>query len=205
MNRRTLLAAGLATLLPGVAWAADTVAPWTALRDDRVVRQARDYSCGAASVATILTEFYGLAVTEEDVLARIERNGRYSFADLAAVVETWGLVGGGIALGFDKLLELQVPAIAYLKMRGRDHFTVLRGIDPATGLVAVADPSWGNRRFRTHQFRQMWETRPEAGAEGKLLLIVPGDRANAGGIDQTFFATPGGWTGAFRTLALGRG
>ena len=202
-TRRAVLLGLVAAGFPGLA-PADTITPWRALRDERVVKQNLDYSCGAACVATILREFYGLDVAEADILARIAQDGRYSFADLAAVVEVWGLAGGGIALSFDKLMELKVPAIAYLQYRGRDHFTVVRGVSPATGVVRIADPSWGNRKLKAHQFRGMWETRGEAGLEGKLLLIVPRSEATAEAIDQTFFETPGGWRTAIRTLALAR-
>jgi len=33
---------------------------WKTLRDERVVKQDLDYSCGAASLATLLNEHYGL-------------------------------------------------------------------------------------------------------------------------------------------------
>ena len=39
------------------------VTSWKALRDFRVVKQEFDYSCGAASVATLLNGFYGLDVS----------------------------------------------------------------------------------------------------------------------------------------------
>src|SRR5262245_22399750 len=38
------------------------------LRDQHVVKQAYDYSCGAAALATLLTYGLGDRVTEEDVL-----------------------------------------------------------------------------------------------------------------------------------------
>jgi len=39
------------------------VKSWKAFRDERVVKQDMDYSCGAASLATVLNEYYGQAVT----------------------------------------------------------------------------------------------------------------------------------------------
>ncbi len=203
LSRRIVLAGLAAACLPTPS-VAQTIRSWQSLRDDRVVKQQLDYSCGAASVATILREFYGLDVSEADILSRLTDDGRYSFADLAAVVQHWGLAGGGIALGFNKLTELKVPAIAYVLHRGQDHFTVISGVNPATGVVSVADPSWGNRRFKAHQFRRMWEVRDEEGAEGRLLLIVPRNQATAEGIDETFFSTPGGWRTAIDTVGLMR-
>ena len=136
MLRRNLLLSLVAFCVPGIA-RADIIRSWRSLRDDRVVKQQLDYSCGAASVATILREFYGLDMA--DVLSRLTDDGRYTFADLAAVVQNWGLAGGGIALSFDKLMELKVLAITYVLYRGQDHFTVISGVNPATGVVAPSE------------------------------------------------------------------
>ena len=203
MNRRNFLISLSASCVPSISYA-DNVRSWRSLRDDRVVKQQLDYSCGAASVATILREFYSLDLGEADVLSRLTDDGRYTFADLAGVVQNWGLAGGGIALSFEKLMELKVPAIAYVLYRGQNHFTVISGVNPTTGVVSVADPSWGNRRFKEHQFRRIWETRDEEGAEGRLLLIVPRSLATAANIDSTFFRTPGGWQNAIETVGLMR-
>ena len=125
---RFLLVLGcLATATTGAR--ADTVTTWRDLRDARVVKQNLDYSCGAASVATILREFYALDVAEADVLDALGlADGRYSFADLAEAVGRWGLKGGGLALSFEQLKKLSVPVVAYMKHRGQDHFSVVRGV-----------------------------------------------------------------------------
>jgi hypothetical protein len=39
-----------------------------------------------------------------------------------------------------------IPIIAYLKYKGDDHFSVIRGFGP-DGMVWLGDPSWGNRKF----------------------------------------------------------
>ncbi len=158
---------------------------WKMLRDERVVKQDLDYSCGAASAATIMNSFYGLNVTEAELLEGMEADGAASFQDLADAVSIYGLKGVGVALNFEQLRQLKVPAIAYLKYRGDDHFTVVRAI-AKDGSVALGDPSWGNRRFTKHQFLSMWETRPDDNLKGKMLLLLP-DGIDLASIDRSFF------------------
>ena len=161
------------------------VKTWKDLRDEHIVKQDLDYSCGAASVATIMNGFYGMAVTEAEILSAMENDGAASFQDLADVVQNYGLKGVGIALNFEQLRQLKVPVIAYLKYRDDDHFSVIRGID-ADGSVTLGDPSWGNRRFTRHQFLKMWETRSNENLKGKVLLLLPDGIDNAM-VDRSFF------------------
>ena len=176
---------------------------WKALRDFRIVKQSLDYSCGAASLATILNEFYGMDVTEAEVLRRMGATDRSSFQQLADVAPSFGLRAGGLMLSFKDLTQLKIPAIAYVQYRGEDHFTVIRGIR-SDGTVHVADPSWGNRQLTAHQFRRMWEAPDTDGtARGRLLLVIPQESATAE-IDRTFFAEPKGWSLSLRSIPLSR-
>lgn len=161
------------------------VKSWKELRDANVVKQDLDYSCGAASVATIMNGFYNMDVTEEALLEAMDKDGAASFTDLASVVKPHGLKGVGVALNFEQLRKLKTPAIAYLRYRDDDHFSVIRGIN-ADGSVLLADPSWGNRRFTRQQFLSMWETREDAALKGKILLLLP-DGVERGSIDPSFF------------------
>jgi len=160
---------------------------WKDLRDERIVKQDLDYSCGAASVATIMNGFYGMRITERELLGVMEEDGAASFQDLAEVVRSYGLKGVGVALNFEQLRQLEVPAIAYLKYRDDDHFSVVRSVD-VDGSVTLGDPSWGNRRFTKHQFLNMWETRPEEELKGKMLLLLP-DGIDLSIIDRSFFGS----------------
>ncbi|VAW85007.1 Bacteriocin resistance protein; peptidase C39 [hydrothermal vent metagenome] len=158
---------------------------WKDLRDEKIVKQDLDYSCGAASVATIMNGFYGLDVTEAELLDRMEADGTASFQDLAEVVQAYGLKGMGIALNFEQLHQLKVPAIAYLKYRDDDHFSVVRSVNP-DGSISLGDPSWGNRRFTQQQFLEMWETRGDENLKGKVLLLLP-DGIDVTTMDRSFF------------------
>ena len=158
---------------------------WKDLRDEQIVKQDLDYSCGAASVATIMNGFYGLDVTEAELLDRMEADGAASFQDLAEVVQAYGLKGMGIALNFEQLHQLKVPAIAYLKYRDDDHFSVIRSVN-SDGSVSLGDPSWGNRRFTQQQFLEMWETRGNENLKGKVLLLLP-DGIDVTTMNRSFF------------------
>lgn len=148
---------------------------WKSIRDSRIVKQDLDYSCGAASLATILNEYYGLSVTEEDILKIMNKEDmRASFDDMANALTKLGFRGVGYAASIDQLTRLKIPVVVYTKHRKDDHFSVLRGISGNT--VWLADPSLGNRTYSKYQFLEMWETRESLKLKGKILAIVPIDQ-----------------------------
>jgi uncharacterized protein len=165
-----------------------TVKSWKALRDAHVVKQDMDFSCGAASLATILNEFYGSPLTEQQILKDMNKQDMVAnFEDMAKVVKLYNFKSGGLALSYDQLAKLTVPVIVYLQYRGSDHFSVLRGISDTH--VQLADPSWGNRIFSRPQFLAMWETRDDENLKGKILLLMP-QSPEIAAQHQDFFAPP---------------
>lgn len=164
------------------------VQSWKTIRDAQVVKQDLDYSCGAASLATILNEFYGQSVTEEGLLKVMDKGDmRASFEDMQKALPQFGFRAIGYAASYEQLLKIKIPVVVYLKHRKDDHFSVLRGIDKQT--VWLADPSLGNRTYSREQFLEMWETRkddsPDAMLKGKLLAILPDSKQPA--TVNTFF------------------
>lgn len=144
------------------------------MRDSRIVKQDLDYSCGAASLATILNEYYGLSFTESEILEAmdIEEEVWASFEDMANALTEFGFRGVGYAASFEQLTKLKMPVIVYTKHRKDDHFSVLRGIN--NDAVLLADPSLGNRTYSKYQFLDMWETREDSELlKGKILAVVP--------------------------------
>ncbi len=179
-----------------------SVKSWKDLRDEHIVKQDLDYSCGAASTATILNGFYGLDVTEKKLLDLMEDDGVYSFQDLSEVVTNYGMKGVGLALGFEEIKKLKIPVIAYMKYRDNDHFTVIRGVSE-NGSVLLGDPSWGNRKFTKHQFLSMWETRDDDLLKGKILLLLP-ENADTTTINRDFFGLTDSANLAIELLTTGR-
>ncbi|HGG9978666.1 C39 family peptidase [Neisseria meningitidis] len=147
------------------------VQSWKARRDFNIVKQDLDFSCGAASVATLLNNFYGQTLTEEEVLKKLDKEQmRASFEDMRRIMPDLGFEAKGYALSFEQLAQLKIPVIVYLKYRKDDHFSVLRGIDGNT--VLLADPSLGHVSMSRAQFLDAWQTR-EGNLAGKILAVVP--------------------------------
>lgn len=148
-----------------------------ALRDRHLVRQAYDYSCGAASLATLLSFGLGDFVTEAEVLegvfgmlagaeAATRRERGLSLLDLKRFAESRGHRATGLRLEPAYLARLGAPVIVYLEQDGFPHFAVFRGL--RDGRVHLADPSRGNVRMPLPAFLELWLTDAGRG----LIFVV---------------------------------
>ncbi|WP_047949586.1 C39 family peptidase, partial [Neisseria gonorrhoeae] len=119
------------------------VRSWKARRDSGIVKQDLDFSCGAASIATLLNNFYGRHYSEAEILDKMDKTQmRASFDDMQRIMPELGFEAQGYALPFEQLVQLKIPVIVYLKYRKNNHFSVLNGINGET--VLLADPSLGH-------------------------------------------------------------
>ena len=74
------------------------------------MKQDLDFSCGAASVATLLNNFYGKRLTEEEVLKKLDKEQmRASFEDMQHIMPDLGFEVKGYALSFEQLAQLKIP------------------------------------------------------------------------------------------------
>lgn len=144
------------------------------IRQQRIVLQQFDLSCGAAALATILRYQHGEAVTERDVaigligrreylenpdILRIRRG--FSLLDMSRYVARIGYDGAALgAVAYDDLLDL-APVIVPVRLHGYIHFVVFRG---AVGEnVLLGDPAYGNRTMSRARFVAAWVEYAEFG------------------------------------------
>lgn len=139
--------------------------PVTSFAEQRfrgVVRQAHDFSCGSAALATLLTHHYGRPTTEETVFndmiahgdrVRIERQG-FSMLDMKGYLERNGYDSDGFRADLDALSRAGVPAIAVVTTGGYAHFVVVKGVEGSR--VLLADPARGNRVVDRETFQAQW-------------------------------------------------
>lgn len=144
---------------------AGRVASFRELRDRGVVRQAYDYSCGAAAFATLLRHGFGEEIGEEEVLEwlfahssadeqRLIRNKGLSLLDMRKLAVERGYRAHAFRLGPDQLRRVRRPVIVFIRPSGYAHFAVLRGFRGDRALLA--DPSQGNWSVPLPRFLSMW-------------------------------------------------
>lgn len=198
-----VLQAGLLAALPAVAGdvAFSGVLPNGAIyrhgvesmqeqRYRNLVRQQTDYSCGAASLATILRYGYGLQVDEATVIEGMLRvadpevaaERGFSLLDIKNYVESLGMRGRGYRINEQRLRALRVPALALMDVAGFRHFVVLKQVHGDT--VEVADPILGNRSLSVEKFMEAWPSQAVfvvigSGFDRNTVLLQPADRPSA--------------------------
>jgi len=159
------------------------ISSWIELKNRNLIRQRYDYSCGSASLATILKYFYNQNIDERDILKDIlnqkrdKKSYRYvglSFLDLENFVKRVGFKAIGLSLNIDSLKSLKIPVILYIRVRDDSHFTVFKGIND--NFVYLADPSFGNIKIRLSKFKEMFYLANGKNRAGRILAIVPIDK-----------------------------
>lgn len=163
------------------------------LRDRYVVKQALDYSCGAAALATLLIFYYGDMTSEAEILTMlkdqltpeelaIKAERGFSLLDLKKVAQKRGFRAAGFKLTPEQLTRLVAPVVVFVEPQGYKHFAVLRGV--RDGMVYLADPARGNLRMRIDQFagqNNEWQ-------EG--IIFVLGKTGEEKSTAHTLYPTP---------------
>ena len=130
--------------------------PVQSMRENRyanLVRQQTDYSCGAASLATILRYAYHLDADEATVIEGmlsladpdIVKERGFSLLDIKRYVESLGM------------RSLRVPSLVLMDVNGFRHFVVLKQVRDE--LVEIGDPILGNRVVPLPEFLDAWPSR----------------------------------------------
>ncbi len=146
------------------------------LRDQRLVKQRLDYSCGAAALATILRYGFGDEVTEREILVDLfdllsedeeglRRKEGFSLLDLQHVAQARGYKAQGFRLAPEYLPKLSGPVIVFIEPRGYKHFAVFKGVKGDR--IYLADPSRGNLRMPAYRFLDTW-----LGENGTGIIFV---------------------------------
>jgi len=136
------------------------------LRNEGLVRQQWDLSCGAAVVATLFTYQLGAPVTERQAALGMLRAGDarlvrarlgFSLLDLKRFAAAQGFEAAGYGdLTLDDLVAM-APVVAPTRMLGFGHFVVVRGRQGDR--LLIGDPAFGNRTLSVDAFTAAWPSR----------------------------------------------
>jgi len=146
------------------------------LRDDGVVRQRWDMSCGAAALSTILTYDFSDNTPEAAIVVwilhrvnpvRVRARGGFSLLELKHFAQARGYSAEGFSgMSLEDLAAQKSWVIAPIHFKSFDHFVVVKGI--VGDRVILADPGFGNVTMKTGRFVKIWKN-------GIVFVIHPPD------------------------------
>lgn len=146
------------------------------LREERVIHQSYDFSCGSAAVATLLSHSYDAPTDEQSVFKAMYEVGDqdhirkvgFSLLDIKKYLASKGYQADGYKLSLKQLMALNVPSLTLISPGGYNHFVVIRGFD--NGAFIVADSQLGLRRIQVDDFESIWN---------KIVFVLHDDVAKA--------------------------
>lgn len=159
-----ILIAAILVALASVQFAAGDTLSLKEIRENGVVIQKWDTSCGAAALATVLTYYFNDPVSEREVAGgllrqtqalKVRYRGGFSMLDMKRYVEERGYRGIGFrGLGLEDIRYFDAPIVP-VQIHGYNHYVVFKGMT-ADGRVRLADPAFGNRTLSEQKFEEIW-------------------------------------------------
>jgi uncharacterized protein len=146
------------------------------LRDEGVVRQRWDMSCGAAALSTVLTYDFNDNTPEAAIVvwilhrndpARIRARGGFSLLELKRFAQARGYSAEGFSgMSLEDLAAEKSWVITPIHFKTFDHFVVVKGI--VGDRIILADPGFGNITMSTNRFAKIWKN-------GIVFVVHPPD------------------------------
>jgi predicted double-glycine peptidase len=158
----------------GVQGASKSIRSLKEIRGEGVVRQKWDMSCGAAALSTLLTYDFKDNTPESAIVVWIlhrvdpilvRARGGFSLLDLKHFAQARGYTAEGFTgMSIEELATQKTSVIVPIRLKGYDHFIVVRQI--VGGRVIVADPGFGNLTMKVDRFQTLWK-------EGIVFIVHP--------------------------------
>lgn len=162
------------TLLPLFLKAEFVVKSYQEIKNEKVIRQNYEESCGAASLATLINILDDSNLTELDLLKAMSGQQLYtdmvSFADLNDAVKKLGFQSKSYKID-RKILEsiISVPILVKIEDDPRfPHFVVI--INHKGNYLQILDPSYGKYISSKREFYSVWDRYKKGGF---ALIINP--------------------------------
>ncbi|WP_232769136.1 MULTISPECIES: C39 family peptidase [Colwellia] len=127
-----------------------------------IYKQQYDFSCGSATLASLLSFHYDDVVDEFKVFKdmyshgnqnKIQKEG-FSLFDMKLYLSRRGYRSNGFKISLNQLAKAEIPAITIINNKGYMHFVIIKGSDEKE--VLVGDPAIGIKVYSRAEFEKMW-------------------------------------------------
>jgi predicted double-glycine peptidase len=152
-----------------------------------IYKQQYDFSCGSATLASLLAFHYDDVVDEFMVFKdmydngnqqKIQQNG-FSLLDMKSYLSRRGYRSYGFKISLKQLEQAEIPAITIINNNGYMHFVIIKGSNENE--VLVGDPAIGIKVYSKAEFEKMWN---------KQIVFVIQDKKN---IASNYYQTQAEW------------
>ena len=127
------------------------------LKEEGLVLQTDEFTCGAAALATLLTKYGPRPVSEEELLLEekeLEEGKGLSLLQLKRLAESHGFKASGYKLELANLFDLGEPMLLHVDFGHGGHYVEFQGV--YKDRVYLGDPAAGNVRMGLESFAQAW-------------------------------------------------
>ncbi|HBK4766902.1 TPA: hypothetical protein LLS86_000391 [Serratia liquefaciens] len=132
-----------------------------------IERQAFDNSCGIASLAFVLNNYYEKSTSEKNLFFFIGLKPEYSLGDLKKTAKTFNIETVGLKLNINELKKLKSPVILKTSTNG-GHFIVYTGYK--NGWFQVVDPAKGRMNYFESELGKIFKIDGES--HGAALVFI---------------------------------
>ncbi|MFV5524174.1 C39 family peptidase [Acinetobacter variabilis] len=140
---------------------------FTDLRDFELIRQSKEFSCGAAALATIMKYHLNVNNFGEQTALQFLTNEKSSLYDLQLIAQRYKVNAIGLKLTKNEIILIDKPVIAYIKTPLlQDHFIVIKKV--LNNDFYIGDPAIGNYILKKDIFFKYWADKNN---EGKILYL----------------------------------
>ncbi|MDO7219199.1 C39 family peptidase [Acinetobacter nosocomialis] len=150
-------------------------------RDYQLVRQSKEFSCGAAALATVMKFHLNIKDFGEQTALQYLTDEKSSLYDLQIIAKEYGISALGLKLSKNEILFIKKPVIAYIKTPLlMDHFVVIKYVYKDD--FYIGDPALGNYILKKDEFYKYWLLNNN---EGKILYLT--NNSNTSNFDTQYF------------------
>lgn len=171
---KILKIASIFIILPLFLKAEFVVKSYAEIKNEKVIRQNYEESCGAASLATLINILDDNNLTELDLLKTMSGQKLYtdmvSFADLNDAVKKLDYESNSYKIDKDSLDKLlNIPILVKIEDDPRfPHFVVI--INHKGDYLQILDPSYGEYISSKREFYSVWDRYNKGGF---ALIVAP--------------------------------